>query len=136
MLYSVTLTFIFRVKHFLIAFAIKSAQTANVSGRFASTRTGPAVELLLSRSKPDSRRRRCPTAGIDSSIRPGCGAPAVGDACALSMRHRIVPLDATSAYLQWSSGDVLLDWYGAQVGQGSYLSTPAGGSPLIWTTST
>ena len=30
--------------------------------------------------------------------------------------------------------DTKLDWYGAQVGQGTYNGIPAAGSPAVWTT--
>ena len=46
--YSITLTFIFKVKNFLVMqFSLKIMQSADIPGRFASTRTGSAVELLL-----------------------------------------------------------------------------------------
>ena len=43
----ITLTFIFNVKHFLLGICNKNcAETMGVPGRFASTCTAPAVELL------------------------------------------------------------------------------------------
>ena len=48
MLYCVTLTLIFKVKNLLVMHLLyKIAQTADVPGRFALTRTAPAMELLL-----------------------------------------------------------------------------------------
>ena len=48
MLYSVTLTLIFKVKHFILMHLRKKiSQVANVSGRFFSARLAPAVVLLL-----------------------------------------------------------------------------------------
>ena len=48
LLYSVILTFIIKVKHFLdMQFLQKIVQAADFPGRFASTRTASAVELLL-----------------------------------------------------------------------------------------
>ena len=49
MLYSVTLTLIFKAKNFLVMYLLqkKSAQAADFPGRFSSTRTDPAVELIL-----------------------------------------------------------------------------------------
>ena len=44
MLYSMTLIFVFKVKHFLLCTGYtKFAQAADVRGRFASTRAEPAV---------------------------------------------------------------------------------------------
>ena len=50
LLYSVTLTLIFKSNMFLLSVWYKNASsaTAEVAGRFASTRTALAVELLLS----------------------------------------------------------------------------------------
>ena len=49
MLYIVTLTFVFEIKYFLVMHLLrkKNAQTADVAGRFASTRTAPDAELLF-----------------------------------------------------------------------------------------
>ena len=48
MLYSVTLIFISRSNIFLLSLCYKDlAQAADFSGRFASTRSATAVELLL-----------------------------------------------------------------------------------------
>ena len=48
LVYSVTLTFIFKVKLLLLlCIIIKNAHAADVPGRFTSTRTAPAMELLL-----------------------------------------------------------------------------------------
>ena len=49
MLYSVTLALTFKAKHFLLTQLLlkKIAQAANVRGRFVSTRTARAAELLL-----------------------------------------------------------------------------------------
>ena len=48
MLYSVTVTFIFKVKHFLIMpLFLKNRHSSDVPGRFALTTMAPAVELLL-----------------------------------------------------------------------------------------
>ena len=52
MLYSVTLTFIFKVKHSLGMYLLKKVQAADVVNRFASTRTAPyhrGVALVLLR---------------------------------------------------------------------------------------
>jgi alpha-amylase len=40
----------------------------------------------------------------------------------------IVAVDA------WRVGDTKLDWLGAQAGQGTYMGSPAFGTPLVWTT--
>ena len=45
-LYSVILNFIFKVKLFCYAFAVKNSQSVDITGRFASTRTAPAAELF------------------------------------------------------------------------------------------
>ena len=48
MLYSKSLAFIFKVKHFsFYAFAIEVVQAGDVRGRFALNRTVSAMELLL-----------------------------------------------------------------------------------------
>lgn len=73
--------------------------------------------------------------GVSSTVRPNCVGTAADDPCAISIRHRVVPQDPTSSYRLWSAGDLHLDWYGQQAGQGSYLGTAASGTPLIWTTS-
>ena len=36
-------------------------------------------------------------------------------------------------YNSWGTGDSKLDWYGAQVGQGTYNGISAEGTPLAWT---
>ena len=48
MVYSVTLTFVFKVKDFLLCICYrKIAQTSDVKVSFASIRMAPAVDLLL-----------------------------------------------------------------------------------------
>jgi len=37
-------------------------------------------------------------------------------------------------YKAWAAGDTLLDWNGAEPGQGSASDRAAGGSPSVWTT--
>ena len=75
--------------------------------------------------------------GISHSIRPNCSSAgvALGDPCAVSIRHRESPSDVSSAYYVWSQGDRHLDWYGAEEDQGEFQGNLAGGSPLMWTTS-
>lgn len=36
-------------------------------------------------------------------------------------------------YNAWRVGDTKLDWYGVQVGQGTYSGAVAAGTPLAWT---
>jgi alpha-amylase len=36
-------------------------------------------------------------------------------------------------YDAWRVGDTKLDWLGAQAGQGTYMGSPAFGTPLVWT---
>ena len=55
-LYFTTLTFIFNIRHFHIQHLPK---TADIPGRFASTRTAPAVELLFRFHRQLSTRRAC-----------------------------------------------------------------------------
>jgi len=73
--------------------------------------------------------------GISQAVRPSCTDTASTDPCAIQIRHRVVPTDPRSSYGQWSAGDLHLDWYGPQSGQGTYQGTAAGGTPLMWTTS-
>ena len=47
MLWSINLTLIFKVKHLLFCICKKRAITVDVSWRFASTHTAPAVELFV-----------------------------------------------------------------------------------------
>jgi alpha-amylase len=74
--------------------------------------------------------------GIDHSQRPGCTNDAATSSCAIPIVHRVVPTDPNSQYLQWSTGDGFLDWYGPEAGQGDYQGTPAGGTPLMYTQDT
>ena len=58
-MYSVILTFIFKIKHFLVKHLPlqKCAKTANVPDQFASTRASPSREIaLVTDSCPDTRR--------------------------------------------------------------------------------
>jgi alpha-amylase len=75
--------------------------------------------------------------GIDHTVRPGCVEDAATSACAIPISSR--SLGATThydKYNSWSVGDSKLDWYGVQVGQGSYQGQAASGTPLAWTSST
>ena len=72
--------------------------------------------------------------GIDHTQRPGCVEDAATSACAIGIET--TSLGATvhyDKYNAWRVGDTKLDWYGVQVGQGSYSGQVASGTPLAWT---
>ncbi|KZS14665.1 Alpha-amylase 1 [Daphnia magna] len=72
--------------------------------------------------------------GIDHTVRPGCVEDASTSPCAIPIQ--IASLGTTAHYAKydaWAVGDTRLDWYGTQVGQGSYTGQPASGTPLAWT---
>ena len=56
------------------------------------------------------------------------------DPCSLPIVHLTEPDDVSSSYYQWSQGDDVLDWYGAEEDQGDFEGLEAGGTPLMWTT--
>ncbi|XP_066982644.1 alpha-amylase-like isoform X3 [Macrobrachium rosenbergii] len=73
--------------------------------------------------------------GIDSAHRPGCTDVAETDPCAIGIRtHLLGTIDTYDRYNAWRVGDVHLDWYGAETGQGSYEELPPQGTPTAWTT--
>jgi alpha-amylase len=97
--------------------------------------------------------------GIDDQIRPNCTGVTNAEIspCAISIevrsfkfkilrsRFEIFSLLGNQVnslgtgvpwekYDAWRVGDTKLDWYGAQTGQGTYMGTPASGTPMAWTT--
>lgn len=65
----------------------------------------------------------------------GCTEDAETDACAIDITTNSLGTDDHYAkYNAWRVGDTKLDWYGGQVSQGSYMGTPASGTPMAWTT--
>lgn len=74
--------------------------------------------------------------GIDQIIRPGCEIEdAETSPCAISIS--VNSLGSGDPYLSYNAyrlNDTKLDWYGAQVNQGTYLGKPASGTPMAWTT--
>ncbi|KAL7644676.1 UNVERIFIED_CONTAM: hypothetical protein RMT77_004217 [Armadillidium vulgare] len=74
--------------------------------------------------------------GIDSSVRSDCTEDAETDPCAIPISTNSLG-DTThyDKYNSWREGDLHLDWFGAEPGQGTYNSEEASGSPLAWTSS-
>ncbi|XP_064597807.1 pancreatic alpha-amylase-like [Liolophura sinensis] len=71
--------------------------------------------------------------GIDHARRPVCKQNPVE--CAIPVRYR--PIGTGShyqKYIDWCKGDQMLDWEGAESGQGKYENMSPHGSPLVWTT--
>ena len=57
--------------------------------------------------------------------------------CSIPIRHCLETTPNTahySGYRSWAVGDTLLDWYGAEQGQGTVSGCAASGSPAVWTT--
>ncbi|XP_068220186.1 alpha-amylase-like [Palaemon carinicauda] len=73
--------------------------------------------------------------GIDREHRPGCTDVAETDACAIGIRiHLLGTIETYGRYNAWRVGDVHLDWYGAEQGQGFYEGLTPQGTPTAWTT--
>ncbi|XP_046656473.1 uncharacterized protein LOC124349713 isoform X3 [Daphnia pulicaria] len=76
--------------------------------------------------------------GIDSTIvRPVCqdDLDAETSECAVSVQMNSLGVGTPwVGYDAWRVGDTKLDWFGAQAGQGTYMGSPAFGTPLVWTT--
>ncbi|XP_046634592.1 alpha-amylase-like isoform X2 [Daphnia pulicaria] len=75
--------------------------------------------------------------GIDNTVRPICqdDVNAETSDCAISIEVNSLGVGTHWAkYDAWRVGDTKLDWFGAQVGQGTYNGLPAYGTPLAWTT--
>ena len=57
------------------------------------------------------------------------------DPCGIPIQHNEMGnIDHFNKVNAWRSGDTLLTWHGAQLGQGQYNFTPAEGTPSAWTT--
>jgi len=58
--------------------------------------------------------------------------------CSIPIQHRLSTTPDTPHYAEyrsWAAGDTVLDWVGAEPGQGSASAgRAAGGSPTVWTT--
>lgn len=74
--------------------------------------------------------------GIDGSERPGCTDDVSTDPCAIGITtNSLGTTDHYNKYNSWREGDVHLDWFGVEPGQGTYGGAEASGSPLAWTSS-
>ena len=65
----------------------------------------------------------------------GCTDNAATSACAVNIVTNALGTSTHfNAYNDWRVGDDHLDWYGAEVGQGSHDGRAALGTPMAWTT--
>src|SRR6218665_829943 len=65
----------------------------------------------------------------------GCTEDAETSACAIYIStNSLGDTEHYDAYDSWRYGNSKFNWYGAQVGQGSFQGIPAEGTPLAWTT--
>ncbi|XP_076446342.1 uncharacterized protein LOC143283850 [Babylonia areolata] len=73
--------------------------------------------------------------GIGHDHRQGCTDDAATSACSIPIRHRDTGSGSHYAGVRaWGKGDHFLDWYGPEVGQGTFQGRPADGTPAVWTT--
>jgi len=76
--------------------------------------------------------RRHLAGDVECSELPG------SDDCSIPFRHRLSAIPHTAHYAQyrsWAHNDTVLDWYGAEQGQGrDSAGHIAAGSPTVWTT--
>jgi len=67
-----------------------------------------------------------------------CGTESGAGNCAIPIQHRLSTTPNTTHYADyrsWAVGDTVLDWQGAEDGQGEASGQrTAGGSPTVWTT--
>ena len=73
--------------------------------------------------------------GISHDQRPGCTDNAAISDCAISKTSNALGTSSNFfAYNEWAVGDDHLDWYGAEVGQGTSGGASPLGTPMAWTT--
>ena len=67
--------------------------------------------------------------------RPGCSSNASISDCAISKTSNCLGISTNFfEYNEWAGGDDHLDWYGAEVGQGTSGGASSLGTPMAWTT--
>ncbi|XP_062602028.1 alpha-amylase-like, partial [Saccostrea cucullata] len=71
--------------------------------------------------------------GISHDHRQGCTTTAATSVCAIPIKYNEEP-SFYKSFNAWKQGDNYLDWYGPEVGQGTYLGRRPTGSPTVWTT--